>query len=168
MNCALKQMAIVTFVACLSNLAAAAVIHKWVDADGVTHYSDEAPATAEIPVTEIDVPPAQAASGDATEGYYSITNQWERMRRERIEREKLALEKARFEAERQASSPTVVYVNEPETSRSVSGLPVYLRQAARHHRMHHKFGHRYRGGRVGYSHPRPPQQADLGYFPHVD
>ncbi|MDH3386603.1 MAG: DUF4124 domain-containing protein [Gammaproteobacteria bacterium] len=168
MNRALKQLIIMTLAACLSIPAGAAVIHKWVDTDGVTHYSDEAPASGEIPVTVIDVPTAHSEPGSPAENYYSITNQWERMRRERIERDKLALEKAGFEADRRASSPAVVYVNQPATSRTVSALPAYLYQGPRHHRMHRKFGHRYRRGHVGYSHPRPRQQADLGYFPHVD
>ena len=104
----LPVVAILTSCALLP--AYAAGVHKWVDAKGATHYSDEAPTSATAVVTLIKVPTTRSATADAANDYYSIANQWMRLHQELIEREKLTLEKARQKA---AQSPQIVYINEP-------------------------------------------------------
>lgn len=102
----------------LSPAAAGDVVYRWVDEDGITHFSDTPPAaqnTAQGGVESIalqeNLPAAVNPAGD----YYSIVNQWKRMREERNEREKLALEKERLRLEQsraeRAASATVVAVN---------------------------------------------------------
>lgn len=83
---------IVTIALVLPGFAAsieAEVVHKWVDADGVTHYSDEPPPATVTGLEQIELPatPPRAADENA-DRYYSISSQWQRMRRERIELER--------------------------------------------------------------------------------
>ena len=147
--------------------AAAAVVHKWVDADGVTHYSDEAPSSDETPVTLIDIEAgaSEKESGPAKDDYYSISRQWQRMHRERIEREKLNLEKARLKAEQQPAAPRVVYVNEPEKSRHAASYPRFLPGKFRHHRTQRNFKRRHGGGPQN---SRRGSRVSLGSYPHVE
>ncbi|MEQ8660564.1 MAG: DUF4124 domain-containing protein [Gammaproteobacteria bacterium] len=83
-------------------LAAAAVtVHTWVDDNGVRHYADAPPPPAAdaAPAETFQIETAPAA--DAAADYYSIANQWERLRAERaaqaardLERERLRRESA--------------------------------------------------------------------------
>jgi hypothetical protein len=114
--------------------AVAADVHKWVDENGVTHYSDEAPEAVET--TLIDVPEPSAVRGsDHEDGYYSISRQWQRMHRERLEREKLEVERERLRAAQKSTAPPTVYVQESDEVRYV---PVYGGHAYRKHRGHRR------------------------------
>ena len=73
--------------------AQAAVVHKWIDADGVTHYSDTAPGSSPAQVSIIDIPERNLVKTDVDNDYYSIRNQWQRLYKERIEKQKLELAK---------------------------------------------------------------------------
>jgi len=118
----LRSMAtqcLVILAGCAFLPASAAVVNKWVDADGVTHYSDEAPDPATTQVIKIDVPDTNSAKSSVENNYYSIKNQWQRLHKERIEHEKLKLEKAKQEAAQQPAMPQVVYINEPYEKRHV-------------------------------------------------
>lgn len=127
---------------CLVTPVTAAVAHKWVDANGLTHYSDAAPGVDSGLVTQIDLP-ANSASNKAADDYYSITRQWQRLHQERIELEKLALEKARQQASVLQQKAEVVYVDPPvETGyRLIYANPGYRRYG--YHRSHYRYGHRY-------------------------
>ncbi len=94
---------ILLLCACLVLPAQADIAHKWVDADGVTHYSDEPPADAAAPATAIELPAAGRRATSPGDDYYSIANQWQRMHQERLERDRIALEKARLRAAREAA-----------------------------------------------------------------
>ena len=131
----------------------AAVVHKWIDAAGITHYSDKPPPEAQTPVIRIDLP--SSAEAASTDDYHSIANQWARMHRERLERERIELEKARLQAEQQPAKSEVVYVERPATGTSFVGIyPVY--RYLRH-------GYRYRPPyRHGYKHSRRQRRAGHG------
>ena len=102
---------------------AATVVHKWVDANGITHYSDTPPEITPVQLTQIEVPDVVVTADKTTSDYYSIANQWQRLHRERLERDRLALERAKQEVARQPPEPEVVYVERPyETSRQVESL----------------------------------------------
>ena len=119
-------------------------VHKWVDENGVTHYSDEAPINSESEVTLIEFPATHKNIVDAEKDYYSISNQWTRVHEERIAREKIKLEKAKVKAAQRPAEPSVVYVNEPE-DRYVVGFPYHYRHKYKHKRKHknkHKRRHR--------------------------
>ncbi len=104
-------------------LAQASVVHKWIDADGVTHYSDEPPAASVTDLEQIELPtPPARAPGEPEDAYYSIANQWQRMHRERIE-----LEKARAERDRDAGNTPrrgdTIVIKLPESRPAVAILP---------------------------------------------
>jgi len=113
----------------------AASIHKWVDEHGVTHYSDQLPKNISETlsdnnaVEQIDVLSTYRNTGknfDKQDNYYSVTNQWARMREERLARKQLQLEKAKQKAAQKPVVPQVVYINQAENDRPRNSYyPVY-------------------------------------------
>ncbi|MBX9605344.1 MAG: DUF4124 domain-containing protein [Gammaproteobacteria bacterium] len=103
------------FAAVLATALAAPVgavtVHTWVDEQGVTHFADAPPGGAQ-PSNEVEVDegPMDARAED---DYYSIVNQWQRLRAEREAQDALALERDRLDAER-APSPPVAPTPAPE------------------------------------------------------
>ena len=80
----------------------AAEVYKWVDENGVIHYSDHPPQTEQF--SEIDVPEGQAEETPG-EGVYSETVEEARIRRELRAREKeQALKERKAEEEKKATS----------------------------------------------------------------
>ena len=136
-----NQLIIAIFMACVVAPAFAATVHKWVDANGITHYSDEAPTTPETEVTTIEVLDPNLTKIDASDHYYSIANQWQRIQRESQEQERLRVEAARQKAAQQPAATEFVYINEPTEKRYVSTYPrSYYRKHGRH-RFHKKPRH---------------------------
>ena len=88
-------------VACATALAAlafgatapAATIHTWVDEDGVRHFSDVAPDDNNDS-ERFDIKNVPAA--DPASDYYSIANQWARIRDERAAAAQRTLERERM------------------------------------------------------------------------
>ena len=115
--------------------AYATTVHKWIDADGVTHFSDAPPAGSTIEVNTLELndnfPPVAKLEAD----YYSIANQWKRMRDEREAKTKLRLERARIRAEESAALAHVVGENV-----AYGGYPLYTLPYGRH------YGDRHAGG----------------------
>ena len=132
--------------------AYAANVYKWVDAKGITHYSDEEPASSTTQVTLIDVPATQSVAVNAENDYYSIANQWMRLHEELIKREKIELEKAKQKAALQPLAPQIVYVNEPNVNRYVVAYPGLFHRRHDRSRFHHKPKH-YSGDMPG-KHPQ--------------
>ena len=95
------------------SVAHTASVHKWVDDNGVTHYSDQAPNSGVYAAKHIEVSNIYVTS-DNQDNYYSVTNQWARMREERLERKKLQLEKAALKQAQTAPVPQVVFLGEQE------------------------------------------------------
>ncbi len=139
---------------CIFLPVSAAVVHKWVDEKGVTHYSDAAPETSATAVTKIDMRNREPAKTSVANDYYSIKNQWQRLHKERMELEKLKLEKTRQEAAQRSAEPQVVYVNEPREKQTAVVYPGSYHRGHGHGRLHkrnnHQRGYRskwyYRGG----------------------
>lgn len=116
--------------------------HKWVDENGVTHYSDEVPNHSASEVRLIELPVTHSKTVDVEKDYYSISNQWMRVHEERIAREKIKLEKAKVKASQRPAEPSIVYVNEPE-DRYVVGYPYHFRHKYKHrNKDKHKRRHR--------------------------
>lgn len=88
-------------------------VHTWIDEQGVRHFADAPPSsnidTAQLVLYEPD--PDVAGVDD----YYSIVNQWSRMRDERAARDELSLERERLRLERAQKSEhtTPVYADYP-------------------------------------------------------
>jgi len=121
--------------------AYAANVYKWVDAKGITHYSDEEPAPSTTQVTLIDVPATQSVTVNAENDYYSIANQWMRLHEELIKQEKIKLEKAKQKAALQPVAPQVIYINEPNANRYVVAYPGLFHRRHGRSRFHHKPKH---------------------------
>ena len=99
-------------------LAQASVIHKWIDADGVTHYSDEPPTGSVTEPVQIDLPSPPGIANRAGNDYYSIANQWRRMHRERIDLERARVPRA-GEAAGAARGGDTIVIQVPESRPSV-------------------------------------------------
>jgi hypothetical protein len=90
------------FLVVLSAMAGssgAATVHRWVDADGVTHFSDTPPPSTQTDVETIEIGDDYSSASEGNDDYYSITNQWRRLNEERQARQQLSLERARLRAE---------------------------------------------------------------------
>ena len=78
------------------------IVHTWIDEQGVRHFADALPSsntdTAQLVLYE---PDSDAAGVD---DYYSIVNQWSRMRDEREARDELSLERQRLRLEHSLKS----------------------------------------------------------------
>lgn len=84
---------------CWSAMAGAAVtVHTWRDAQGVRHFADKPPAepgTTDAAEITLDT---GAALDPSDLDYYSIAQQWQRLRAERDAQNALELEKRRIDA----------------------------------------------------------------------
>lgn len=120
--------------------ASATAVHKWVDADGVTHYSDKPPESVDTTLIELSEPAAvktASEDGGPADDYYSISNQWQRMNQERIERERLNLERERIRAAQQTPAPTATVV---ERKVKVRYVPIFAGFGPHPHHPHHRYG----------------------------
>ena len=172
----MSQARLITFavlMTCWASMpATAGMVHKWVDAKGITHYSDTPPEITPAQLTQIEVPDVVGTTDKTASDYYSIANQWQRLHRERLERERLALERAKQKAARQPPAPEIVYVERPdETSRQV----IYLGTSRLRHRnyrardragRHYRHGHRKPVGGIRRSGSHRGR-SNLGYFRQV-
>ena len=136
---------------CVFAPVSAAVVHKWIDEKGVTHYSDAAPETPATMVTRIDLRDRNPAKNSVKNDYYSIKNQWQRLHKERLEQEKLKLEKARQEAALRSAEPQVVYIDEPREKQTA----VFYQGS-----YHPRYGH----GRSHKRHKRKPGYRNKWYY----
>ena len=91
--------------------AADNVAYRWVDQEGVTHFSDTPPPadnTSRPGVESIALADFPAVADPAAD-YYSIVNQWKRLREELADQQKLVLEQRRLNLQRlraeQAATP---------------------------------------------------------------
>lgn len=135
-------------------------VHKWVDAQGVTHYSDQMPeenqnTVKQVAVTKIDVSDEYNVA-DNQQDYYSVTNQWARMREERIARKQIQLEKAKIKTAQQPAVPQVVYINQEEPRSSSVYYPAYSAFGNRSFHQAH-FKSRFNGNRYSGANCRLPR-----------
>jgi len=148
--------------------AAATTVLRWVDADGVTHFSDTPPVDNAEVVTELEF--RDSLPTVAEDDYYSIANQWNRMREEREAKTKLALEKAKI---RLSESAATAYTEPVEDYATY--YPAYIFPYRRHHTHRPglqprrdrpaRTGHRVtaRDGRAGGAqHSRNPSRKAMG------
>ncbi|ADJ29742.1 DUF4124 domain-containing protein [Nitrosococcus watsonii] len=133
---------IILFLLFLERPAFAGSVHKWIDDNGVTHYSDEAPSSSATQVTLIQVPSSYPAVED---NYYSIANQWQRLYKKHIQREKIKLKKAKQKAAQQPPSPQVVYVSTPDQPQYGTVYPSIFHRSLKHHKFQHRLGRHHKG-----------------------
>lgn len=119
------------------------VVFTWVDAEGVTHFSETPPQDTTLDSYEIRLETPPAAGPAAAADHYSVINQAQRMQQSRLEAEKVKTRRLQAEAEaRRAtadSQPTIVY----EDDDSPDYYPVYPYYGYRPgYRPGYKPGHR--------------------------
>lgn len=154
---ALPVVAILTSCALLP--AYAAEVHKWVDAKGITHYSDKAPASTTTVVTLIEVSATSSATAKVPNDYYSIANQWQRLHKERIARDRIELANAKQKATQQLAAPRIVYIKEPKETRYIAAFPGFSHHRHGFRRFHKRSRHFYGG--AGRKHLRGYRRAGL-------
>ncbi len=150
----INNLTFILLSGCIFLPVSAAVVHKWVDEKGVTHYSDAAPETPATTVTKIDLRNRKPTKASVENNYYSIKNQWQRLHKERLEQEKLKLEKTRQEAALRSVEPQVVYINESREEKAAVVYQGSFYPRHGHGRLHKRHNHQrgyrskwyYRGG----------------------
>jgi hypothetical protein len=128
--------------------ANATTIHKWVDDQGITHYSDAAPSSPGASVTRLEISNADTTKtrfSMPSDHYYSIANQWQRLQQERLQQQQLELQKIALTVDRSAVPAHAENNDESHSDRYLVVYPVGF------HRRHDYPGH----------HPRP--RRDHGY-----
>lgn len=102
---------------CFSSGIFALTVHTWLDAEGIRHYADAPPAAAVAESERIELADPLQGDEDAAADYYSISNQWARLRDERdasdaraLERKKLLVEQRQLQSESR-SPPQDAYRN---------------------------------------------------------
>ncbi|MCZ6665321.1 MAG: DUF4124 domain-containing protein [Gammaproteobacteria bacterium] len=86
--------------------AEAITVHTWIDDEGVRHYADAPPTATVADSEQIVINEVPADGVDAKDDYYSIVNQWQRVRDERRESDALRLEHERLKFESRALADT--------------------------------------------------------------
>lgn len=112
-------------------LAGAVTVYRWIDADGVTHFSQTPPPPDARSVQTMDLKIPQAPPEDAAAESARLELQAERARRRELEKRLQAEEEARRRAEAERA-PDVIYVNPPEDQGYLLLAP------PRRHRPHHR------------------------------
>ncbi len=100
----------------------AAPMFNWVDAQGVTYFSDTPPVDESISVRLVEVLPPPPAGMPVDGDFYSVINQAQRMETRRLLNEKLIAERLQAEAEADRAraealateQPVILYDNEPD------------------------------------------------------
>ena len=127
------QISMTVLLCSISISAPAATVHRWVDEHGVTHFSDAPPAGVANDVKTLELSEDFPTAPDTRTNYYSIANQWERMREERDENTRVELEKARIRAEKAAAVAYSEPAAEPQERRY---YPIYFPPAVNRGRAH--------------------------------
>jgi len=134
----------------------ASAIHKWVDARGVTHYSDQPPVATTMQTTQLDIDTGRNSADNSAskpDHYYSIANQWQRMNQEGLQRRQFELQRAAISAASAANYQPEAQQAETESTRYVAVYP---------QRWYRKRGHRY-----GHHDRGPRQHNKSSGFPTV-
>lgn len=151
---------IILFFISLGRPVFAGSVHKWIDDNGVTHYSDEAPGSSVTQITLIEVPSSYPSAED---NYYSITNQWQRLHEKYIQREKIKLGKAKQKAAQQPTPPQVVYLNTPDQSQYRIAYPYIFHRNLKHHGFQHRLRRHHKDNHATHHRKRYANQLLPGY-----
>jgi len=92
---------------CIISLnAGAATIHRWVNRDGMTSFSDTATADGATGAIKFEIKIHSPAPVNVETNYYSIANQWTRLREEHAAKTELSSGKARIRTQQTAAHTT--------------------------------------------------------------
>lgn len=85
-------------LSCTASLLHAQTVKKWVDEEGVTHYSDQEPVDGGAEIKEMDVPEGSVTEYESEEVDQRIQKQLRQLEQDREAREQAAAEKERARA----------------------------------------------------------------------
>lgn len=103
-------------------------VYKWVDDQGVTHYSSGPPPdrTAigeDLEMLQLD---STARSGASEQDYFSVTNQAERLEASRLARERLRLEREKLRLQQAQSRKPAPVVEAPARESYIVRYPAHF------------------------------------------
>jgi len=93
--------------------AHAQTVHKWVDEEGVTHYSDKKSASDETEVNKIEVPKADTVKTESEEINTRIKDQLQQMEQDRKEAERIRQEEKKARAIEESLQREALIPEEP-------------------------------------------------------
>jgi hypothetical protein len=129
MTSQLKRLLFIT-CCCLAGMpqiqADAGAIYTWVDAHGVTHFSETPPPDPAVQPAMIDLRPLSPPPPSDYDDYYSVIRQAERMERRRLENEKLEAERLQAEAETMRARREAEAAMQPPPDNYADTNSVYL------------------------------------------
>ena len=99
----------------------AQTVKKWVDEQGVTHYSDQKPLDGATEAKEIEVPKAGVTEFDAEDANERIQKQLQQMEQDREVREREAEQKQKAKALEEALEREPIVVEEKKKKKKRSG-----------------------------------------------
>ncbi len=146
--------------------ANAAAIHKWVDDKGVAHYSDAAPSTPVTSATRLEISTGtttKTALSTASDQYYSIANQWQRLQQERLQQQQLELQRAAINIDRSVEPKPAEDSNESHTTRYLVAYPVRKHRLRGYPKYHQR-------PRQGHGNAQQPWRNRIrsGGFQHIN
>jgi len=100
-------------------------VYRWVDKDGVVHFSQTAPLQAEAEVDKLALQDTRPSDYDPDQDIYGVAEQAERMKALREEMDEKR--QASLERQREAAKQPVVQYRQPERY----GFPVYWNPGVR-------------------------------------
>ena len=86
----------------------AQTVNKWVDDEGVTHFSDQKPAGSDADVREIEIPKGSVSQFDAREVNERVNSVLQQLEQDRKAREAEAAARSKARQEEQALEPEAV------------------------------------------------------------
>lgn len=102
--------------------ALAGPVYRWIDAGGITHFSETPPVDTAATVQVLELPPPPPYNPD--DDYYSVANQAARMEAARLERDRVHAEQLRAEAALRQAQAAAEPVQPPAPAEPVT-IPVY-------------------------------------------
>ena len=116
-------------VAAMASGLQAQTVQKWVDEDGVTHFSDQKPASNKSEVREIEIPSDALSGYDSKEVNQRLNTVIQQMEQDRMAREReFAAQKRAREAEKKAERQRQL---EEDELKPKEGIPAASKQYRR-------------------------------------
>ena len=117
-------MVLLALAALACQAAHATEIYRWTDENGVVHFSQTPPPTADSEVSRLALSDAQPADYDPENDIYGVAEQQERMKALREEREKKRQERLARQAQ-PASQAVIPYRERDYFTYPIYGYPGY-------------------------------------------
>jgi len=159
-------------LATLLTPAYAGSVFTWVDADGVTHFSESPPESGSIKARQIEVEPVPVVGNTGGDDYYSVVQQLERMQKRRLENERGIAERLQAETAARQAETAAIKAKEQENLDAPAPTIVYpvpVPVHPPHRQIHdaHRDPDRHRDHREDRRNP-PPYTRNPKYKPETE